>query len=399
MIERDLTLPRPVRITSIGAAGHKIAAGVLGLAAALILGEILLWLVLPSQARYYVWPPNFKATLYPNPEYLPGVSGASHFNTNSFGIRGKEFAEGQSYRILAVGGSTTECLYLDENEVWTNLLERQLTEAKGKPIWVGNVGRSGRNTRHHILQLKYLLPQYPKVDAVILLAGVNDLHIKISDLEYDSQTTARASFEQDYMRASFALSPPDLPFYHYKKLGWWRMAKQLKSAYLSDAKAQPILDATGKTTEQWRRFRKHAEEVVDAMPDLTAALDEYSRNLHAIADLAQARAVRLILVTQPTLWRPGMKQEDTELLWMGGIGSFQTGKGHKYYSVSSLDAIMRRYNETLLDVCKKRLLDCVDMAGLLPKDRTVFYDDVHFNESGARQVAGVLYRHLNSMIP
>ncbi len=321
------------------------------------------------------------------------------FKINSAGIRGEEFTTEQTYRILAVGGSTTECLYLDQTEVWTSLLEKKLSEAKHKSIWVGNVGRSGRNTRHHILQLKYLLPQLPKIDAVLLLAGVNDLHIRISDLEYDPQTTAKPTFEEDYMRAAFALAPPALPVYHYKRLGWWRMAKKLKAAFLTDTKAQPIQDSTGETLAQWRRYRNNAEEVIDTIPDLTTALEEYRRNLETIADLAQQRSLRLILVTQPTLWRSDLTQEDRNLLWMGGVGSFQLGKGHKYYSASSLEKIMQQYNDTLLDVCHKRAIECIDLAGALPKDRTVFYDDVHFNESGAQQVADVLFRHVSPHVP
>ena len=399
MSDHDLTLSRPVRLPLVRAGRYKFATVLLGLVAAILFGEILLWIILPPQDRYYVWPPHFQSTLHPNPDNLPGIFGEAMFKINSAGIRGEEFTTEQTYRILAVGGSTTECLYLDQTEVWTSLLERKLSEAKHKAIWVGNLGRSGRNTRHHLLQLKYFLPQVPKIDAVIILAGVNDLHIRISDLEYDPQTTAKPTFEGEYMRAAFALAPPALPAYHYKRLGWWRMAKKLKDNYLTEAKGQPVQDSTGETLSQWRRYRHNAEEIVETIPDLRTALEEYRRNLNAIVDLAQQRAVRPILVTQPTLWRSGMTQEDMDLLWMGGIGSFQLGKGHKYYSASSLDKIMQQYNETLLDVCRKRAIDCIDLARTLPKDRTVFYDDVHFNESGARQVAESLFRYIIPHIP
>lgn len=399
MSDHDLTLTRPVRLPLVRAGMYKVATVLLGLVGAVLLGEILLWLVLPPQDRFYVWPPHFQSTLRPNPDILPGISGEAIFKINSAGIRGEEFTTGQTYRILAVGGSTTECLYLDQTEVWTSLLERKLSEAKHKAIWVGNLGRSGRNTRHHLLQLKYFLPQLPKIDAVLILAGVNDLHIRLSDLEYDPDTTARPTFEDDYMRAAFAFAPPALPAYHYKRLGWWRMARTFKDNYLTEVKAQPIQDSTGETLSQWRRYRHHAEEIVDAIPDLRTALEEYRRNLNAIVDLAQQRAVRPILLTQPTLWRSGMTQEDTDLLWMGGIGSFQLGKGHKYYSASTLDKIMQQYNETLLDVCRQRAIDCIDLARTLPKDRTVFYDDVHFNETGAQKVAELLFRHISPQVP
>jgi lysophospholipase L1-like esterase len=399
VIERDLTLSQPVRIPCVGAAGYKIAAGVLGVVAALMLGEILLWFVLPSQAQYYVWPPHFQSTLRPDPSNMPGISGDALFKINSAGIRGDELTDSQTYRILAVGGSTTECLYLDQTEGWTSLLQKKLSDANSKSIWVGNLGKSGHNTRHHLLQLKYYLPQLPRIDAVILLVGVNDVHIRISDLEYDPDATVKPTFESEYMRAAFAVSPPDLPVLHFKRSGWWRLAKKLKDGYLTTAKALPVQDATGQAVSQWRRYRRNAEEIVDASPDLSAALGEYRRNLDTIIDLSLHRGVRPILVTQPALWRHGMTQEDLDLLWMGGIGSFQLGKGHKYYSAAALDSIMQQYNKTLLEICRNRTVDCIDLARILPKDRTVFYDDVHFNESGAAQVAQVLYEHIAPKVP
>ena len=386
------------RVSLAWASRYKLTSVLVGLIAALLLGESLLQIALPSQSRYYVWQPNLQFTLHPNSEVLPGITGEARFITNSAGIRGNEFAEGQTYRILAVGGSTTECLYLDENETWPSLLEKRLIEERRTPIWVGNIGRSGRNTRDHILQLKYLLPQYPKIDAVILLAGINDLHIRISDLKYDPLSPLRPTFEDEYKARAFAIVPSDQPLYHYTRLGWWRAAKRFKNIYFDKASDAPVMDFTGAHFADWRRYRRNAEKIVEDLPDLTTALGEYRRNLEIIADTAQRRSIRLLFVTQPTIWRSDLSKEETELLWMGGIGSFQLGKGHLYYSASSLEKAVRQYNATLLDVCRERAIECVDLAGALPKDTTVFYDEVHFNESGARQVAEVLLKHIGSRL-
>jgi hypothetical protein len=150
--------------------------------------------------------------------------------------------------------------------------------------------------------------------------------------------------------------------------------------------------------DQWRRYRKNAEAIVDTPPDLTSALREYRRNLQTIAELARRHGVRLFLVTQPSMWRPDLTPHERDLLWMGGVNAFQMGKGHEYYSVPVLADALDRYNATLLDVCRSERLDCIDLARALPKDTTVFYDDVHFNESGARRVAAVLSAHLDAVL-
>jgi len=395
---QDLTLSSPRRLTFAGGMSYKFISVSVSLLSVFLLGEIILRSLLPSQDRFYVWQPNFKVTLQPDPQLIPGISGPAVFSTNSDGFRGDEFADEHTRRILAIGGSTTECLYLDDTEAWPYLLQKRLSESGGVPVWIGNAGRAGRNSRDHLLQLKYLLPQYPAIDTVIILIGSNDLHIRISDRNYDPQTTMKPTFEKDYMRRAFAIIPSDKPPYHYTRLGWWRVLKKFKNVYLDKAADVPFMDTTGGSFASWRQFRRNAEEIVDDVPDLASALGEYRRNLNSVIDIAQSRSIRLILMTQPTIWRRDLPEEETEMLWGGGVDKFQLGLGKKYYSPSSLAAAMKQYNDLLLDVCSDRGIDCIDLANELPKDKTVFYDDVHFNESGAKQVAEILFRSIDQKL-
>jgi lysophospholipase L1-like esterase len=82
------------------------------------------------------------------------------------------------------------------------------------------------------------------------------------------------------------------------------------------------------------------------------------------------------------------------LLWLGGIGDFQKETGKPYYSAAALEQGMTAYNDTLLRVCRARQVECLDLAAKLEKDASVFFDDVHFNENGARRVAAELSRYL-----
>ena len=109
---------------------------------------------------FAVWQPGLAFTFHPDSALMPGIEGASRFSINASGIRGDAFSESQSYRILALGGSTTEGLYLDDNETWAYGLQQRLNEGRQTPdVWVGNVGKSGRNTRHHVFQLRQQLAQ------------------------------------------------------------------------------------------------------------------------------------------------------------------------------------------------------------------------------------------------
>lgn len=99
-------------------------------------------------------------------------------------------------------------------------------------------------------------------------------------------------------------------------------------------------------------------------------------------------------MTQPAMWRADLTEPLLNLLWMGGVGDFQTGKGHEYYTPAALASALDSYNATLLEVCRQTSVECIDLAAMLPKDETTFYDDVHFNETGSRRVAQVVADYL-----
>jgi len=110
---------------------------------ALVLSEALLRAVSPD--AYYVWTPYTRGVF--RPQFALGVGGESHFSINQAGIRGDSFTPQQRYRLLAIGGSTTECLLLDDAKAWPHLLQELLTPgwARGACGWVTSGGAaSGR---------------------------------------------------------------------------------------------------------------------------------------------------------------------------------------------------------------------------------------------------------------
>jgi hypothetical protein len=144
-----------------------------------------------------------------------------------------------------------------------------------------------------------------------------------------------------------------------------------------------------------RNRRQNAKVMLDTLPDLSPALEEYRRNINEIANIAQRRSVRLILLTQPVLWDKDLDKSLEDLLLFGGTTrDFLQRGSDTYYSTRALAAAMDKYNDTLLSVCRTRQLECIDMASLLPKDTTVFYDDAHFNEPGAEKVASVITTYM-----
>src|SRR5215213_5859914 len=79
--------------------------------------------------------------LIKNPGGHNGLDKEALMKRNSLGFRGPEPpADFKDHlTIVAVGGSTTECLFIPEGETWPDLLQQQLQTSFNK-VWVNNAG-------------------------------------------------------------------------------------------------------------------------------------------------------------------------------------------------------------------------------------------------------------------
>jgi lysophospholipase L1-like esterase len=379
-----------------GAGRRRLATALIAVVAAavgLALAEGLLrWLRPDLRAdRYFVFPPGLDMVVEVRDDVLPGVRGSARFVTSAQGLRADPLTSDREYLILALGGSSTEGLFLDQEEAWPRLLERQLAGLGAPRVWVGNAGRSGLTSRDHVLQLEHLLPQLPRLNAIMLLGGFNDLIIRLAQgSAYDPRFFDREENRARELRKAFVIVPFERPG-ALEALSLWRLAtaRRPKNPSLHSIENYP----------KWRDQRARARRLIETLPDLGPALDEYRRNLNEIVQLSRARAIRLLLLTEPVLWRDGLAPEDQRLLWMGGNGDFMRKQVDDYYSIGVLAKGMQLYNQVLSDLCDEQHLECVDAAALLPRSREVFYDDCHFNENGARLLAGIVASHFASRPP
>ncbi len=365
-------------------------------AMSLAAAELLARWILPD--RYFVWPPGLRRTFDPLPGISPGIAGPSEVTINALGIRGDLFSPDQRYRLLAVGGSTTICLHLDDSEAWPRLVQDGLDAALGpRAAWVGNVGRMGHTSVQNAIQIEKLLPQFPEIDGVLMLVGANDLLIHLA-LGLAPGRAARLLAMDDptaLLESAFSVFPPPVKGSHwYSRTALARLwsSRRLRSAPPNETVAE--VDPNGLRIREWRNARKHASALRETLPDLSAALAQYAATLQHILDVAAAEGARVIFLTQPTLWRADLSDAERDLLWTGGPPLDMVGPGAAYYSVGALAEGMRLYNETLLRVCRERGAECIDLAGELPQSTDVFFDDMHFTEAGSRRVAEIVADYL-----
>jgi hypothetical protein len=117
------------------------------------------------------------------------------------------------------------------------------------------------------------------------------------------------------------------------------------------------------------------------------ALEEYERNIISLASLSQAHGIKALFTTQPMLWKENMLPEEQDVIWM----ALYKYKGITYQLPTGTSAMLLEIlNQILLKVCENKKYDCLDLATLIPRTLDMFYDDVHFNENGAKKVAGLV---------
>ncbi len=367
---------------------QKAALVLLSVLLSLFTAELVLHFLLPPTYKLHVWQPNLSHTFHPDSTIFYGISSESKFTINSQGFRGEEFRTDSRKKYLCIGGSTTECLYLDDNETWSSMLQ-----STNQHLMFGNIGKSGCTTRENYLHLKYYTPQLGKINGVIMMVGLNDLMIRLSrDTLFENNFEFTKAVEDSLVNAIFLSNK------HQNV--WWRKLNlfQLLQNTLhqtSGVEWKNIQDDRGETLKRWRNYRMNTSKVIDSIPALANALKEFEQNLDLIYKESQKQNLELVLVSQGTLYKDSMNSYENSLLWMGGVGNFQERNNCAYYSSRVLNKAMSDYNERLkIFSVNKPGVKFVDLANQLAKDTSVFYDDCHFNENGAKKVAEVISKSL-----
>ena len=336
----------------------------------------------------YIWEPGFSAILNPDQGVLKGLDDSAHFSINKIGIRTTSREKNQcDLKILLIGGSTTECFYLDDKKTWGAHLDSLF----GKRHWIGNLGKSGLNMEHHILTLQKGLDQYDKIDYILFLVGINDL---INDLNQSQniKIDQRSPFDQTFMRAE----NKSLNFFEnlvlVKRLRI--LIQNIRYSIKSKGKVQTI---TGSNYQKWRRHRNNSKFIVDTLPNLTFELEEYEKNIEELILLCREKDITPVFLTQPALYSAQPTIEIKNLCWLGGLGNFQVNPDCTYYSISVLHQLLGDYNRILVNSCNRLDEQCIDLADAIPPDPKYFYDDCHFTNHGARRVAIEIFKLLKSI--
>ncbi|MEX1094509.1 MAG: SGNH/GDSL hydrolase family protein [Planctomycetales bacterium] len=303
---------------------------------------------------------------------MPGISGPITYSVNSLGVRGPEVdLDEMDLKILCLGSAITEARYVTDRQSWPWLLQDNLAERLGRTVFVGNAGRSIDIAIQH----DYLLRNYPhtqEFDWVVVACGTNDANVRLDGIY--------GEFVEGMEHNVLTPAREPVPVYAY-----YRHSALPRAWRALFAREESEMDDRGEwyETEREIRRRKLAETPLSSPPpELDEMVDSYRADLERLVATCREMNLKLVMLTHPTRFGKDLPPEVTD--------TFVLYQQRGVYVPEVMERIVAEFNGTMRDVCAAHGVDCIDLDAELPKDETVFFDELHINTSGNERIARIV---------
>lgn len=292
-------------------------------------------------------------------------------DNNGFIIPSKKY-EVADVNIVFLGGSTTECKYVDEYLRFPYLTGVLLEKKTGKKVNSFNSGVCGNNSLHSIdILLNKVIPMHP--DIVVMMHNVNDLTILLYEktywnLNYHKRPVwyVRDGGSLHGLIYSFTRELKDITFpYLYE-----RLKQYIKVGSLFNAKTDEFADCRG------RKALLSGREISD-----------YKENLKLFICICRIKHIVPVLMTQENRITLDPDPVVRKLLSETILKDFSL-------TYDEFRSIFNSFNNAIREVCKEEGVALVDLAKDVPQTSEFMYDLVHFNDAGSKLAAEIISSEL-----
>ena len=273
--------------------------------------------------------------------------------------------------ILAVGGSSTNEIFIDDNQTWTAVLEASF-QLSGKNISVVNGGVDGQSTVGHLANFEYWYPKIPnfKPRYILFMIGINDIVISKSGYlsKQDKFLSSQGLFKQ-YMLNNSAI---------YTLFRNFRGILRARNARL-------IHTMTGFDGYSWRTTTRQPS-VEKAIFNYKTQLSTYRKRLELLTKRTRDLGATPIIVTQ---------HDATYRIKDNKVAGRVLGSGEVDYGNY---AILAAPNRVAMKTCADVGAICIDLFADLLFGNGDHYDAFHTTPSGSSKIANFLYQKLRDRI-
>lgn len=366
----------------------------------------LLTLFIAEVALRIISPHNQFSSLLPNLDavqynryynYFPGIDSVFHITVNKSGYRSPSTFGLDRYGILTIGGSTTHCVGLSDIDSWPWLLENKLNQNNHQEYTIGNIAALGHHSGNHLLQLKYIEPQFENIKMVLILAGINDFRRFFASGTHYTPTRQ----DKQLFNRTFLQFPREFGESWVQKTEIGLTLRDAINVYQNKRWSTKSIDLN-ELSEKYANARNGVDLMIkeydsskktDELVDIFDALKDFETNIKEIINIAERRKIKTVLITQPTLWNTNMTAYEEKI---AAYSSVQIN--NSFLSPQAMEKGLEMFNDKLREVAIGDNIELIDLAIQLPKDTTVFFDDCHFNKSGSAKVANIVYQELDKIL-
>jgi len=276
--------------------------------------------------------------------------------------------------VLAfLGGSTTECRAVPEDQRFPYLVGRRLESMFHLKVNSYNAARSGNNTLHSLnILLHKVIPLEP--DVVVMMHNVNDLITLLYEKTYWNRNPSRRVIVE--VR----------PTLEGEVRGFFQVLRSYTIPNLYRALKELSQRAGGpdQDLDEFAHIRGKKVEI-----DQPYLIEEFTSNLLLFMDMCWTRGITPVLMTQANRFTDHLDSEtwkEIEALEAQGI------------SYENFRELYRGFNQVIRDQGAANQVLVVDLAReILPEQRFI-HDPVHLTERGSKLAADIISRELEPVV-
>ena len=273
--------------------------------------------------------------------------------------------------VVFLGGSTTACLFVEEENRFPYVAGRLLEQDTGLKVNALNAGRSANNSLNSINNLWNNAMRF-KPDVAVMMHNNNDLVVLMYEKSYWNTHKYRSPIEEvkpsiirnleDSVHLFRDLTIPNL---------YWGIKGLFKSF-----KPPPdeFANVRGKKT------------VIDP-PFLER---EYRKNLLTFINICRAQGVEPVLMTMASRFKEKsdpVLAEQMRQHWEPQQVRFEDFK-----------AVFDRFNQINRELGAENGVKVIDLAAKVPQEKEYIYDTMHYNDQGSRLAGRIISAEIKPIL-
>jgi lysophospholipase L1-like esterase len=264
---------------------------------------------------------------------------------NGLGFRGNEPPEDLNSipSIICIGGSTTECYYLNDGQDWPAQVFNSLKDSIPN-LWINNAGLDGHSTWGHSILLKqHIFKLKPRF--VLMLCGINDVGREdISD--YDTRQIKQDDNSVPSIRDWF--------------IGTSQILTTIRTIRMSMQASKQGVSHTDLDLNDLEKIEVAEYQIDSIISSHKKLVDLYGNRLENIINDCKNNQIQLILMTQPMLWGNGIDPRT-------GL-ELSNLKINDYLNSKIQWQLMEIYNVKAKMIAEKFEIPVIDLANKLEKN-------------------------------